>query len=136
MIEYKNSVSGITPAMMKGFFEGWERCPSDEKLLELIENSDYKLIAFDNKNSIVAGFITAVSDNVLSAYIPLLEVIPSYRGNGIGSELVRRMLETLKNFYMIDVACDNDLQRFYEKFGMKKYSSMILRNYSKQSGSP
>lgn len=135
LIEYRNTAQGLNPGMLKGFFEGWKNYPSDDKLFELIDNSDYKLIAVDSEKSIAVGFITAVSDNVLSAYIPLLEVIPGYRGKGIGSELVKRMLEMLKDFYMIDVACDKELQPFYERFGMKKYSSMILRNYSKQSGS-
>jgi hypothetical protein len=31
-------------------------------------------------NGRVIGFITAVTDKVLSAYIPLLEVLPAYRG--------------------------------------------------------
>ena len=36
----------------------------------------------------VVGFITAISDGVLSAYIPLLEVLPGWRSQGIGGELV------------------------------------------------
>ena len=58
-----------------------------------------------NRTSVV-GFVTAVSDGVLSAYIPLLEVLPEYQDRGIGSELMRRILEQLDDLYMVDVLCD------------------------------
>ncbi len=138
MIIYKDNIDNIDSDMLKGFFAGWKTLPSAEKHLELLQNSDYKIIAIDededeNENKAV-GFITAISDRVLSAYIPLLEVLPEYQNKGIGSELVKRMLDKLKDFYMIDIVCDESLQAFYEKFGMKKYSAMIKRNYDRQSG--
>ena len=40
---------------------------------------------------------------VLSVHVPLLEALPEYRGRGIGSELVRRMLEKLDDLYMVDL---------------------------------
>jgi len=83
----------------------------------------------------VAGFITAISDGVLSAYIPFLEVLPEYKNRGIGKELVRRMLLKLKKAYMIDLVCDADLQKFYKKFNMFPAVAMIKRNYSSQAGS-
>ena len=43
---------------------------------------------------------------------------PTHQGQGIGSELVRRMLDTLKAIYMIDLICDPDVQPFYERLGM------------------
>ena len=83
----------------------------------------------------VIGFVTAISDGVLSAYVPLLEVLPSHQKRGIGHELMRRMLEMLDGLYMIDLLCDNDLQPFYEKVGMQRSQGMMVRNYAWQSGS-
>jgi predicted N-acetyltransferase YhbS len=80
------------------------------------------------------GYITAISDGVLSAYIPLLEVLPGWRGQGIGSVLVRRMLEALKHLYMIDLLCDEDVQPFYALHGMKSATGMCLRDYDRQTG--
>jgi ribosomal protein S18 acetylase RimI-like enzyme len=77
----------------------------------------------------VVGFITAISDGVLSAYVPLLEVLPNYRQQGIGSELVRQMIETLRGMYMVDLVCDPELEGFYARFGMKPYTAMIIRNF-------
>lgn len=128
MIVYRHDLSGISADMLTGFFEGWKVIPSKEKHLRILENSSHKIIAIDTTRNKVIGFINAVSDNVLSAYIPLLEVIPEYRKRGIGKELLKRMLEQLKDFYMIDLVCDEKLNSFYEAEGMNQYNAMIIRN--------
>lgn len=134
MISFQDNCVAITNDMLKGFFAGWNESPDPEKLLLILNNSEYMILAIDDESGKVIGFINAISDGVLSAYIPLLEVLPEYQGRGIGSELVKRMLDKLKDHYMIDVVCDESVQKFYEKFGLKKYSAMILRNYDKQRG--
>lgn len=60
----------------------------------------------------VIGFITALTDGVLSAYIPLLEVLAEHRGRGVGGLLTRLMLADLSDLYMIDLVCDEELQPF------------------------
>ncbi len=136
MIIYKNNIENIFPEMVTGFFSpgGWKEYPSPEKFLKILENSQHKILAVDDERNIVAGFINAVSDKILSAYIPLLEVLPEYQNKGIGSELVKRMMNELKDYYMIDLVCDDKLESFYSRFGMRKYTSMIKRNYGKQKG--
>lgn len=131
---YKNSLEGITPEMLVGFFDGWPTPPSPETHLKLLKNSSKVVLAFDKETDRVVGFITAVSDGVLSAYIPFLEVLPEYKNRGIGKELVHRMMAELAEIYMIDLCCDDDLVPYYEKFGMIKANGMLFRNYEKQSG--
>ena len=130
-ISYTNPEK-IAPEMLQDFFVGWKEKPTPEAFLKLLENSDYVVLATQGKK--VVGFITAITDGVLSAYIPLLEVLPEYQKQGIGAALVKRMLEQLKDFYMIDLQCDADLQPFYEQFGMERAEGMRIRNYSKQGG--
>ena len=77
-----------------------------------------------------------VSDGVLSAYIPLLEVLPAYQQSGIGAELMRLMLETLSDIYMVDLLCDLEVQPYYERMGMRRATGMLVRNYAAQSGKP
>ncbi|WP_059170442.1 GNAT family N-acetyltransferase [Bacillus sp. FJAT-27445] len=129
---YKDTLDGIIPDMLHGFFVGWLNPPSPETHLKLMKNSSHIVIAVDDEK--VVGFITAISDGVLSAYIPFLEVLPEYQGKGIGKELVKRMLEQLGSNYMIDLCCDDELVPFYEKFGMFKSNGMLFRNYDRQSG--
>ncbi|QNO16617.1 GNAT family N-acetyltransferase [Alkalicella caledoniensis] len=116
-----------------GFFKDWPNPPNKEKHREILEKS-YKTIVAVEENKKVIGFINAVSDGVLSAYIPLLEVLPEYQKQGIGAELVRKMLEELNDFYMIDLCCDERLQPFYKKLGMIESQGMIHRNYKFQCG--
>jgi len=79
----------------------------------------------------VVGFVTAISDGVLSAYVPLLEVLPDHQGRGIGSELVRRLLDRLGDLYMIDVVCDENVVPFYERLGLRRLDAALgVRNPS------
>jgi len=134
MINYIFTTTGISPAQLKGFFNGWPNPPSPETHLRLLKNSDEIVLAIDQKTKRVVGFITAITDHVLSAYIPFLEVLPEYRGQGIGSELVDFMLVRLSNLYMIDLLCDQELQTFYAKRGMVQATGMMKRSYDNQSG--
>ncbi|MGV2939203.1 GNAT family N-acetyltransferase [Mesobacillus sp. LC4] len=131
---YKYSLEDISPEMLVGFFDGWPTPPSPETHLKLLKNSSTVVLAIDKDTDRVVGFITAVSDGVLSAYIPFLEVLPEYKNRGIGKELVHRMMAELAEIYMIDLCCDDDLVPYYEKLGMIKANGMLLRNYEKQSG--
>lgn len=134
MITYRHSSQDITPDQLRGFFEGWPNPPTPETHLRLLEGSDEVVIAIDEDTGAVVGFITAITDRVLSAYIPFLEVLPEYRGRGIGSELVRRMLDRLDGLYMVDLLCDKQLIAFYERFGMRGATGAMLRNYKYQAG--
>jgi ribosomal protein S18 acetylase RimI-like enzyme len=128
LIVYIESVEGIRPGQLEGFFVGWPNPPSPETHLRLLANSDHIVLAVDGGTGNVVGFITALSDGVLAAYLPLLEVLPAYQGQGIGSELIRRMLEKLDGLRIVDLMCDPELQPFYARFGMKPYCGMIIRN--------
>lgn len=62
-------------------------------------------------------------------------MLPAYQGQGIGSELVNRLLERLRNLYMIDLICDAEVQPFYARLGMQPAAGMVMRNYARQSAS-
>jgi len=120
--------------MLSGFFVGWPNPPSPETHLSILRNSCFIVLAIDWDASQAVGFITAVSDGVLSAYVPLLEVLPGHQNQGIGTELVKRMLVQCKQLYMVDTTCDKQLQPFYARCGMQTSTGMMIRNYMRQSG--
>jgi ribosomal protein S18 acetylase RimI-like enzyme len=134
MIEYAHSTENIAADQLHGFFIGWPNPPTPETHLRLLRNSDAVVLAVDTETGQVVGFITAITDGVLAAYIPLLEVLPAYQRQGIGQTLVRRMLERLQDLYMIDLLCDADVQPFYEQLGMYPAVGMCARNFDRQSG--
>lgn len=133
-MKYTTSSKDITPDQLNGFFVGWPNPPSPEVHLKLLEKSSHVVLAMDEPSDQVVGFISAISDEVLSAYIPFLEVLPPYQGQGIGQQLVERMFNLLQNIYMIDLMCDEELQGYYEKLGMQRAHGMVRRNYGRQSG--
>ncbi|HET6400131.1 MAG TPA: GNAT family N-acetyltransferase [Candidatus Kapabacteria bacterium] len=131
-IVYLKSVTGIIPAQLKGFCEGWTNPPAPRELLKVIESSAHYWLAFDRGTRRVVGLVTCLSDGFFSASIPLLEVLPEYRKKGIGTELMRRMLKITANFYMVDLSCDESLIPFYEKLNFERGTSMRVRNHNRQ----
>jgi ribosomal protein S18 acetylase RimI-like enzyme len=133
-IRYASDADGVTPEQLEGFFEGWPKAPSCETHLRILQGSDEVVLAIDDETGAVVGFVTAVTDGVLSAYVPLLEVLPAYRRRGIARELVTRLLDALGGYYMIDLVCDEALVRFYEQLGFRRMRAMAIRDYDAQSG--
>jgi ribosomal protein S18 acetylase RimI-like enzyme len=132
VIQYQTSLEGIRADQLEGFFVGWPNPPTAATHLEILKRATHVVLAMDGSS--VVGFVTAISDGILCAYIPLLEVLPTHQHQGIGSELMRRMLEMLHEIYMIDLLCDPDLQAFYSKVGMEESTGMLVRNFTRQAG--
>ncbi len=78
------------------------------------------------------GFINAISDSKYSAFIPMLEVRPDYHAQGIGSQLVQRMTQSLDHLYSVDAVCDPSVAAFYTKNGFTQLAGMAKRNYNRQ----
>ena len=136
MITYTSSLAGITSDHLEGgFFVGWPQPPLPYAHYQILANSAAIVLA-RNETGMVVGFITAISDGVSCAYIPHLEVLPGYQGQGIGTELVRQMLVGLRHLYRIDLVCDPPFHPFYERLGMRPVVGMVVRNYDRQSCEP
>ena len=125
-VRYQDHLDGIGAAMLDGgFFEGWPAPWTPEDHLAMLSNSEYVWLAIDG--GMVIGFINALSDGVHAGFVPLLEVLPSHRHRGIGSQLVDRMLASLAHLRAVDLVCDDELVPFYERFGLRRHTAMIVR---------
>ena len=133
MIKYTTDLNEINKDMLDGFFVGWPNPPSPFKHMKILEGSYLVWLAIDTTESKVIGFINAISDGVLTAYMPLIEVLPDYQNRGIGKELTKRMLDSLKHLYMVDLLCEPELQGFYSKLGMHDATGSFIRNYDRQN---
>ena len=134
MITYRLDTTDVGPQQLVGFFQDWPTGPSPETHLRLLEGSDHIVLALDDETDNVVGFVTAITDGVLAAYVPFLEVLPSYQGRGIARELMRRVGHALRGYYMIDLVCDAELEPFYESLGFTRLTAMALRDHEQQSG--
>lgn len=133
-VTYIASATRVSEHDLEPFFVGWPKPPSGSRRLEILRAADEVVIARDADGS-VAGFVTALTDGVFAAYIPLLEVTPEAQGRGIGSELIRRMLHRLRECYMIDLVCDDDVVPFYDDLGGVRVNAIAWRNRSRLDGS-
>jgi len=117
VITYLERADSIRADQLAGFFVGWPQKPTPERHLDLLRGSYAVELALDGDS--VVGFVNAISDGVLSAFIPLLEVVPDYQRRRVGTELVRRLLDQLDGFYMVDLCCDASLEPFYSALGLR-----------------
>ncbi len=94
---------------------GWNRMENEYKNPLL---TSYCHIAVYEKEALI-GYIDCVSNGVTDAYIQDLMVHPDYQGRGIGTDLMKQMIDYLrkKHIYMISVVFEESLKPFYEKFG-------------------
>jgi GNAT superfamily N-acetyltransferase len=129
-ITYTSDVTTISAERLTGFFVGWPEHPDPGTHLEILRRSHAVWLAFDHERCV--GFINALSDGVFYACIPLLEVLPEYQRQGIGTELLRRMVETLGGMYAIDVVCDESVASFYAANGFGRCAGMTKRNRANQ----
>jgi predicted N-acetyltransferase YhbS len=123
MISYSTELAGLRESDLAGFFVGWPRPPADR--LAVLRGADHVVLARHGER--LVGFVTALTDGVLTAYLPLLEVLPGYQRSGIGTELVNRMLREIGDLYGVDVCCDDDVVPYYERFGFQRVNGMVLR---------
>ena len=100
---------------------GWNRMQRD--LSDPRLHNAFQLCAFDGE--ILAGYAAVVSNGVTDAYIKDVMVHPAYQHQGIGTQLMERVLARLENLgmYMVSVVYgDAALAPFYERFG---FSTML-----------
>ncbi len=135
-VTYTTSLAGVEEGMLEGFFEGWRRPLTRQQHLGVLRDSSHVVLAVDDRLGTVVGFINALADGCNSAFLPMLEVLPAYRRRGIGTELLRRMLQILGDYPCIDVTCDPEMQSFYARCGMTRSVGMVVRDYSRASGAP
>jgi ribosomal protein S18 acetylase RimI-like enzyme len=130
--------NALGPGQLSGFFEGWPAPPSPARHRDLLAGSAAVEVCLDpgvrTDAPPVVGFLTALTDGVLHLHLPLLEVLPAYRGRGIARRLVERMLARFPQLYAVDLVCDPELVPFYERLGLRRLDAMALRRYEHQAG--
>ncbi len=134
-IHYTTDIQDLGGACLDGFFSDWPNPPGPEVLRRALKNARCFCAALNAERSQVIGFAYAISDGVFYSYIPLVEVLPQHRQQGIGSQLINRLLEQLTGHYAVDLCCDHTLEPFYEKLGFSIVAGAVKRDFRFQSGS-
>jgi len=64
----------------------------------------------------VTGFVTVISDGILSGFITLLEVAPEDQNKGIGHSLINQLMDDIGDLYMVDLVCT-----FLRRVGLRRH---------------
>jgi ribosomal protein S18 acetylase RimI-like enzyme len=115
----------VTSDDLRPFFEGWATRPRPDRIIAALRGADEVAFAWDGDR--LVGLATAISDGALFAYLPLLEVLPDRRDEGIGTRLVRDLVGRFADRYGVDLCCDDDVVGFYERLGFARVNGMVLR---------
>ncbi|MGN6714217.1 GNAT family N-acetyltransferase [Anaerocolumna jejuensis] len=98
---------------------GWSNYTKDTALLvNAYKNSLFVLAVWDNSKLI--GIIRVVGDGYSILYIQDLLVLKEYQHMGIGSRLLKEVMDKYKNVYQTVLLSDNEpkTKAFYQKMGL------------------
>lgn len=95
-----NSSKRIAPAQVRALFRaaGWREDIarfSPAQIQKFLRHSHLILTAWSDARELV-GFVSAVSDGVLFGWVQNLVVHPTYRGRGLGTELLRETVREMQ----------------------------------------
>jgi len=89
-----------------------------------IANSIYGLVA--ESDGQIVGMGRIVGDGAMYYYIQDVAVLPEYQGQGIGKDIIERLLEFIRNHSsgaaFVGLFASQGKDEFYERFGFKNHS--------------
>jgi len=102
----------------------WARGRSRETVERLVRAADRVVGVYDGERQI--GFARAVSDGVSFAYLADVYVLPTYRGRGLGVELVREIVENGPYAERKWLLHTGDAHGLYSKLGFGPPSERLM----------
>lgn len=124
MIEY-HSDKAMSHDDLSALYDsvGWSAyTKSVADLTQLIEGARHHLSAWDQGQLI--GLVRVVDDGLYIAYIQDILVKPEYHRKGIGTELTKRMLDTLSYARQVILTTEDapDTKAFYHSMGFASFT--------------
>lgn len=127
MIKYQSNDQVVISELGR-FFQDWKSPPSSEIRTKLLAGSDLIITARENKK--LVGFLTAITDKAMHAFITLIEVLKTHQTQGIGSHLVKLAISHFRGCYDIVLITDPDKAKFYKKFGFTEIYGLHIRDFT------
>lgn len=104
----------------------WSHARDPKRLRIAVERADLALVAVQDDQ--VVGFVRTMSDGAFAVYIADILVLPEHQGQGIGRNLLARVLThyPLETFHHQVLIAERDADGFYRRMGMSAVSSFGL----------
>ena len=116
-IYYTNSLPEVEQYFTLFESSGWNKDykATPEELISTIKESWFSVSAYHKEK--LVGFGRMLSDGLLHAVLFDVIVLPDYQRNGIGTEIMKRLLDKCKKHHIRDIQlfCAENKQSFYEK---------------------
>lgn len=94
-----------------------------EELKTVFNNSRYKCFVYDNDKLVGVG--RALADGVDCSYICDMAIHPEYQGEGIGREIVEKLVKFSKGHSKIILFTSMGKEGFYSKLGFAKMNTAM-----------
>jgi aralkylamine N-acetyltransferase len=106
---------------------GWWSDSEDNPVLvaAVIDGSHCFMVAEEEKG--IIGMGRAISDGISDAYIQDVTVDNRYQGQGIGTRIIRKLVDRLHKDELnwIGLIAERNSHRFYERLGFKKMPDSV-----------
>ena len=118
-IDYRESNDVDREAVLRLYRANeWSSADKPDALIGALRNSHSLITAWDGATLI--GLANAISDGHLVVYYPHVVVHPDHHNNGIGTEMMRRLMQRYQGFHQHAVLADPQAVRFYERNGFTR----------------
>ena len=117
----------IEPGQLQGLLRqtGWANQRGIEGIQKMLQGTPLTLGAWEGDR--LVGFARVVTDGIYRALIDDVVVEESKRGTGIGSELMRQLIERLTEVEEVFLHCGEQVVPFYEKHRFERsYGGVIM----------
>lgn len=118
----------IEPEQLQMLFRqtGWADDRTPDGIQRMLDATYLVLGAWEGDRLI--GFVRAITDGIYRALIDDMVVEESRRGQGIGSELMKRLIERLREMEIEEVflRCGGDVVPFYQRHGFEKTRGVVM----------
>ena len=97
----------------------WQDTPDARAIISAMIGGSFRFMVARLPEGRIVGMARVISDGHSDAYIQDVVVLPHYRGQGIGRELIRRLTEycVYRKIAWIGLVAEPGTQGFYEELG-------------------
>ena len=116
----------IEPEQLQGLLRqtGWANQRSIEGIQKMLDGTLVILGAWEGNH--LVGFVRVITDGIYRALIDDVVVEESKRGTGIGSELMRRVVDRLSEVEEVFLRCGQHVVPFYERHNFERSNGVIM----------